>query len=622
MRIEIAIFLLILFVPIVDASTPKFSTTLLLEDDVLNGNIDLGDILFLSQPYESDYHYKQTISNITLQQYDIMSWLGNESIKIRNPEGTETILVKNSEYYFPSEGDYKMISMVNSSINATITSTPADQNKINITKWILPPGMDLNFSEDSFVLNDEKTVKVNLTVDDDVKNGDYDIQFKINDVLNTHSINVLKNYNWTMDISNLTTNLSIKNGESRYLGRIIITNNGNMDFEINTTKSGNQSQMLGIPQPQTLYHKNELFLDFQLQVPTIQMPGWYDLKIDISGGGTTKSVYFAIKVVDSLLPTIEQINFSSDRVYVENKIRVVAIDNNDVKEVTLSFDNQTILLKKDGNLFTESYVFEKLSKYEMEICAVDLDENEVCKSINKTFTKLSAIEGYQKVIKFPSKRYGKYSQAFLFNLTQNVPEGIILQLVSMDSDSTNNNSAIVRIVDEAGSIKPFTEYKNDVKLTEKGKYYIEIRADKEGYFEGILRYDVPEYIKGVQDTTLKVSFKNYDVPKDFTQSWINGRDFVCKVVDTGNLDTTHYKCEIDYPIDLKPGSLSIPTTAEEREKFKQEADDVRKEMERIKTKHAWIITFLIFIPIIILLWGLYMVYVYPITRIRVRRAKR
>jgi len=60
LRIEIAIFLLILFVPIVDASTPKFSTTLLLEDDVLNGNIDLGDILFLSQPYESDYQHQQT----------------------------------------------------------------------------------------------------------------------------------------------------------------------------------------------------------------------------------------------------------------------------------------------------------------------------------------------------------------------------------------------------------------------------------------------------------------------------------------------------------------------------------------------------------------------------------
>lgn len=616
------LLLMILLIPTVFASTPQFSVNYLFENEVINGNIDIGDILFLKQPYQSDVIQRQTISNFTLQEYDVLKWMGNESIKVRNPQLSESILVAGSEYYFSSDGLYQIFSMLNNSDMAYITVIDSKPNTINITEVNVPIGMSLVFSNTSFLLENEKTIGLTLDIDDDVMYGDYALSFKINNISKSHQFKVLRNFNWTINDTNLTKNIIIKNGESKYLGRIELINNGNMDVEITTTKYGNDSHMIGIPQPQTLYRKNQLFIDIQAQVPTIQLPGNYTLNIRMDGGNITQNVSLNVTVQDSILPSIDQVNFSSDRVFVNNNITVIATDNNDVKSVILYFDDKNVVLKKDGNIFTGSYLFDKLSQYNMQLCAEDIEKNKVCEDINRTFIKLKVIEGHNKSIQMPSVKFAKYSSKFLINLSVDVPEGISLQLVSFEGNTQINNTALIRVVDEDGSIKQFTQFTNDVKIFDKGTYTIEVRSDIEGDFEGLLRFDVPEYIESVQDTTFRVSFKNYDVPLDFTQEWIDGRQFECKVIDTGDLDSSYFNCEITYPISLKAGTLSVPTTNEERQKFKDEANLVREELAKNKRKQAWIISILILVPIIILLWGLYMVLIYPTLRVRGRESRK
>ncbi len=152
---KILIFLIILaVVPISLASSPKFTTNILLEEDMKNGaDIDFGDILFIESPYESETTPMSTIMNNTFQQYDIMKWKGNNSIKITNTgTGLEMILTYDSEYYFTSVANHIIQSMVNASISNFIYVTPKDPNIVNITDIDVPTGFDLRFSETNFTL--------------------------------------------------------------------------------------------------------------------------------------------------------------------------------------------------------------------------------------------------------------------------------------------------------------------------------------------------------------------------------------------------------------------------------------------------------------------------------------
>ena len=74
------------------------------------------------------------------------------------------------------------------------------------------------------------------------------------------------------------------------------------------SKEGNQTGIMSIPQAQTLYRKNIISLDFQIQVPRVLKPGVYKQEIIIAGGGITKIIPINITITDSILPTIDSID--------------------------------------------------------------------------------------------------------------------------------------------------------------------------------------------------------------------------------------------------------------------------------------------------------------------------
>ncbi len=608
---------LILLVPSVLASTPNFDVTQLFIDEVSNGEVDFGELLFLERQYGSDIHTLNTISNLQVQKYDILEWNGGYSIKIKNSNGLEQILVTGSEYYFSESGIHYIISMANESNYATIVVDAEDEIFIDIEDIDVPVGFDLTLEPMSFILNDERVVNAVLNVDDDVEPDDYQISYKINDEIYTKTFEVIENINWTMNLTNFTSNITVPSGQGLYVGRIIVENTGNKDIEILVQKVGNESGILSIPQPQTLYRKNIIALDFQLQIPRILKAGDYDLEIVISGGNITKRVPLNISVTDSIFPTIDSIEFSSDNVFVNNDIKVYATDNNNVKNLTLTFDGQTYPFNKDGNLFTRTFMFTKISRYVLTFCAEDEQGNKFCEEINKTFEKMNVIDGYEKVLNMNAMKYGKYSNIFLFNITGNLTEDIVVELVNYNSvPKLENNSVIFRIVDEDGSIKTFSKYEGQVIISEPGVYYFEVRADEEVDIDGVLRFNIPEQYEGLADSTFKVSFKDYEVPQDFEIAWVNGRDLICEVEDTGNLETSEYKCLLTYPISVRPEDISVPTTVSERDNFENEANKVREELNDVKTKNAWVLGITIGILVIVILVAIFYVLWYPYLRIQ------
>lgn len=614
--ILLAGILLLIAIPNVIASTPNFEITNLLENEATNGNNDFGNLLFVEKPYFSDYHNKSVISQEIYQQYDILQWRG-DSIKITNPKNVDTVLVNSSEYYFEDIGIHQITSMTNSSETAIISINPADPIHINITDINIPIGFEFNFSNNDFDFETEKSISADLSIDDDVEFGDYDILYKVNGVQKKQSIELLKVINWSEDDENLSKSQTIKSGDGIYLGRIILENKGNEDVEITVAKDGNQTGMLGIPQPQTLYRKNIMNLDFQINVPTITPAGIYEMEIIISGGGIIKTIPINITVIDAIAPTIELIDFSTDKVFVDNLISVTATDNDDVANVTITYDGETYGFKKDANLFTRTEKFTKLSRYIFNFCATDVEGNKVCQIVNKTFEQQDVIEGEQKVMNMDSMRYGKYSRMFLFNITKKLDEDIVLEIVNYEKYPVESNQTpVFRVVDDDGSIKNFGKYNSEIRIADAGNYYFEVRGDEELDINGILRATVPDQYKEIQDITFKVSFKDYDVPKDFSVNWVNGRNVDCKVEDTGNLDTSYYACELKYPIDTRASDISIPTTVQERNKFENEANDVRKELDDSKRKSGWVIGIMVAFFVLLILYTVFMVLYYPYIRMQ------
>lgn len=616
------IFFVFSMIPVVSASTPNYILTDLLGDNLINGENDAGDLLFIHSPHIADQHTLTEITNLTVQKFDVLVWQSTTSIKIIPPFGTEQVLVNGNSYKFNYQGQYIIQSIVNSSETSNIFATQENESRVNITILEQPQGFNFNFTPSNFLLTNEQSVKLHVDVDDDIDPGDYEFKYKIympGKIVNiTKEFTLDENINWTIKNSTLL-NKTYKTGTSSYLGFLELKNTGNKEVEIVVSKSGNDTYLIGIPQPQTLYKKSNLRLNFQVQIPSIQETGEYDLEIKIKGGDIEEDIPITLKVEDSLKPNIESINFSTDKVHKENDITVVATDNNDVKRVILKYDDKEISMLKDGNKFLTQQKFIKLSRYVMEFCAYDKINNTACEVVNKTFVKDSVVTIDDPSLELPTKKISKFASIKLLNISKIIPEGVKIQLVELNQvGSSGNYTPTVRIIDSRGTVKSFSQYENEITLTNIGDVKLEIRSDVVADYDGILRIVLPEYVEDVEDIRFQVSFKDYDIPEPFTMDWFDGRKIICDVHDTGNLETSYYGCDLEFPIDVKKEDLSFPTTVREKDKLDTEVAVVEDELTRSKRRGATIITLLIMVLLVVIGSTYYIVEVYPYIR---RRAK-
>ena len=602
------ILVVILSTSVVIASEPTFRYENRLKDEVKNGENNIGDLLFFHDGYSPQIHDISEIEDIEIQRFDRIKWLGTDPIIITQGQ-TQTTITTGETHDFNVTGNFTF-SDVDGVNTGTIDITPADSLFIDIEEVSVPTGFDLVFSDTNFPLSTNKLVNFTLVVDNNVKKGDYNFRYKINDEEKTHDFKVLENLNWSMNTTNITNDKELKSGESFYLGRIEVTNTGNDDMQLVVTKSGSGQNFVSTPQPQPLRVLNSVFVDLQVQIPTVQRTGEYDIKINLTAGGLSETIDFNITVIDNIPPVVESVNFSTDRVFVPNDINVVATDNVEVDRVIMKFDNKTIEMVKDGNLFTHQETFTKLSEYKIEFCAYDEVNNTGCKTINKTFVEINAIENFSSSYNLPAKRFGLFSKVELFNITERVPDGVKVSLVDLTTNRAGNQSIIVRIVDDKGSVRQVSRFET-ISIFEKGEYYLEVRADEEIDVEGILRFELPQQFNQVPDATFRASFKSYDVPNDFVVEWVEGRELNCKVYDTGDLATSYYDCNIHYPVSVKPNDLSIPTTVDERQKFQKEVEEKEDELNSSRRRNAWIITLLLAFLVMSTLIGLFMIYWYP-----------
>lgn len=615
--IEIIFICILLSLSFVAASSPNNQVTQLFDTDVVNGINGIGEILVIPMQYEADEFTVDNFSDIQVERYDRFIWIGNNTISFITPSGTDDIVVPGSSYIFMQQGIYTYAKLTNITMNATVTALAAPINRVQIEVLDAPNGIELQFFEDDFILTNEKVIEAILDVNEDVDPGQYTVLYQVGEVLKNYTFVVEENKAWKAK-ENFTLQQDIKAGESRYIGYIEINNTGNTDVELDILKIGNNTDIVVVPDKRTLFKKSSIRFDVQLQVPSTTEPGSYEVELYITDDDNDKNITLTIDVVDSEKPKIERINFSEEYVFMDNIVSVIATDNNEVTNVTIDFDGKNFTMEKDQNLFTFKHSFKKLSQYTFDVCAYDASDNVFCKQVNKTFDKMNVIEGVEKNIRLPTVKFSSYSSAYLLTLNESMEDGVVVELVSIESEVAEDDSYSVRIVDDEGGAKRFDIYENEIKLYNAGDYYIEVRSEEMRQYEGVLRVHVPEYVTEVADINFEVAFKDYSVPLNYTIPDIYGKQVDCNPVDTGDYDTSYQECTYQIPFSVNSEDIVVPLSVNEKNRIESSVDEVQQELEEAKRRSAVIISLLVVFFISILMFIYYIVYTYPYQRIKVK----
>lgn len=603
------------------ASEPSYTITHSLNSSLQNKQQEIGSIVFTKGPYTNPYFNISNFSSYTTEQYNTLFWKGNSSIVVVKPDTTQALLIPNQGLILDQDGHYSYHLVLNSSIIGNIVSNTASQDYFKLTHDEID-GVDVNFSIDEFFLNTEKIVKINLSIDDDIVPKNYNISFYIDsnrsiDQNITFNFTVKENRDWVVINDTLNeTIVYVKSGSITPLGSLKLKNIGNIDFDVGLKLSGNASDLLLVPDNQTLFKKSSSVFNVQIQIPSIQEVGQYVATIEFMGGNKTLSKTLLIVVQDSQIPEIEKITFSSDSVFIPTTITAIAKDNIGVEKLTFSFEGKTYTMVKDEQVFTYVLNFSRLSRYVITFCAFDDSNNSDCVDINKTFERLDIVNNSNSSITLPSRKYGSFSRVKLFDYVQEIPEGISVQLIEVLKDDINaTNDFQVRIIDGKGAIKRFTTTQNFVTIEELGPIYLEVRNDGIVDYDGYLEFFLPEYAVQVGTISFSGRFLDYDVPQAFVMDWF-GETLSCDVVDTGDLKTSYYDCQLILDISTDKDDIPVPTSVSERRQLDREINETTMKYEEQKKKYSIIITLGLSLFVFFGVMFYYIMFVRPISRVK------
>lgn len=613
----------------VSASIPSYNLQYNLNTEVGNGASSLGSIVFLKQPMITEQRIKNTIQAYSFEQYDTFIWTGSTPVRIIDG-GTSTVLDSDvsSTYIFNHIGNYVLQNSVNTSQSATITITSPDIPSINIVTNS-PSGITTTPSSSTVILNSDSTVvALNSVVGADILPNTYPITLSflsnnagMGNQSYSFNLNVVEKELWSVETNNISKNINVMTGGTIDAGRIKFVNTGNKDYTMKFVPTGSGALFVSTPTPQNLYRGSSLTYPIQLQIPLSTARGVYPVVITFTGGDNEPYVHnMNISVTDNILPTIDSIEFEHNNAMIKNIITVVAKDNINVANVTLSYDNKTLNFKKDKQLFTLETMFDKLSRYLLTLCAYDDDSNKKCVDFNQTFTSVNMIKPYGFDISMPSMKFDTFSKIPLFNLTTDSNDVVVkLEDLTVNSGNITRYDMDVRLIDGDGAVKKFSQYVSEIEIKHTGIIYLQISSPIKTTYSGRVSFITPEYIIKPNDVSFHGNFKNYDVPQSFEMDWFNDEKLKCDVVDTGDLDTTYYVCPVKIFGAVDVDSLPIPITPSEKKAIDDQINEIETKYNRESTIYKVVLGLLLGIFILVVGVGLLLMEYAPYIRFAFNR---
>jgi len=624
-KIVMVLVVLIALMGNVSAVTPDYDLRVLLNETLDYGSNKIGEMVLVDEGYVPDTIPISNFTNYTADRYDKIIWRGESTVDVILEDTYKTSISKGDKYQLRKNGRYRVVSVGNSSNYATIRTRNPENNRVKINIKA-PDGIELYTDRNGIEIEDsEENVDIFANVSRRVNPGEYKIRIDTNNsFLNKSEIyfvdmplfseweivnDTIKNYN------------TLQAGEVIEVGTMRVRNIGNAEFDVKAELMGNASKFLNIQNSLLLYERNSVYFQLYAQIPLDEKSAIYksNLRIYTNDSQYTKNI--TLNITDKIPPKILNISWQNNTVYKESSIIIKASDNVLLDNCVFIMNNMTYDSEFKNKVCTLYPQINKSKKYFSTIKVYDSNGNINETTENIPYDKMKAISEIGNV-DMSTVKYGKRSVEMFFNITENLPEPIVLELEEYSTDSSNitiGEDYEIEVEYGNGVQGLFTEDNKTVKISDKGSVYLIVKNKNVTNYYGEIKVRVPEFVESDRYnilTKFEGRSASYGLPNPFSKEWPGGHTLFCDVEDTGNLETSKYDCEYKYNIQGgEERNVMVPVSVSEWESIQNRVDETEQEMKKkilfrdiVITSTIGIIVFLGFISAI-------MVKVAPVTRI-------
>jgi hypothetical protein len=176
--------------------------------------------------------------------------------------------------------------------------------------------------------------------------------------------------------------------------------------------------------------------------------------------------------------------------------------------------------------------------------------------------------------------------------------------INIRNEDTGNEA----FLNDIGSTTTFTK-KGNYSIGLKGSCITEL-------LNGQIKMVVPNYHVPLNNLIFSGQIIDYNIPENIDQKQFNDGVLSCDVVDTGVVETSKYRCTIEYPLGDQNMDI-MPVSVESYDKTIEEYElQINNWKSKKRVKIILMIIFGVFM-ILLSLWVIFAIYVYPTFRFRV-----
>lgn len=319
-------------------------------------------------------------------------------------------------------------------------------------------------------------------------------------------------------------------------------------------------------------------------------------------------------ISDNAIPEI-QMNFS-DILKIDNfqEINVSYKDNIQGSQILLMLTSPKGLVKIHND--SVRFKVEEFGRWKINLTVIDSSNNRAI--MNRGFDVIG--------IEFPlntsfldlgQMRTGHYLSQKILETSTGVDFKVSMKNLTVKvSDNINSTSQDFRLLLNEELVQPNTvmEFKDTKTLT----VTMITLNNMTGKVSFDLVFDIPsKYLFFRNITTITLDVVNYQLLKDFNTTWFDNKVF-CKSINRGTFENSAFECLFEFPATTDIESLNLPVSPQQLASQERTFED-RIQIERDgKNYNSFLFTTMSGMFILSVLVTAFMVYVYPIFRIRPR----
>jgi len=523
---------------------------------------------------------------------------------------------KNSTYKMSNQGLINFYEGVDPTKNGQIQVLDLPYEVLQIND--VENSFGLSFSENSFVLDEEKVIDIYTDIPISTSPRNYTFSFDINSSNNVtnieDSINIGEVGIWNVTVQK--HNSSVVIGDSIKYMTMEFNLRGNSEKKLYFLSDGNISELINVQSDTTLYVGIKSKLVIPIEVPSNYSVGKYNGTFFIYDDEMSRNFSISVNVIDGVMPEIYEISMNDTYMSgQESKIEIKTRDNGEIRKVDFElfvmtddgYDmiNNGTLKRENSELYVIKMVKSQIGEYKILFKSYDNSGNMI--SAEKEFEILPleyvVSEDY---VNFGKIKMGEWVKLDAFEvLNETKGEASFIKMSCLEEDvngepETDCQEVQFAIIYKNGKIQEF-EDGISIKFDDVGKYKIAVKSEVQGEFDGELKLVLPNNIKKVSNIGFRFNSVNYEVVRPENGVWMD-KEFNCDVDDTGMVDTSSITCEFTYPITANFYEESLPVTPDQKRLWEV---NFKEEIKEGKNK-IFILTLALIFAILLVLFFLFL----------------